>query len=68
MYDDPKKIGVPIFLQTQNRTPPTAKTAVGFPYAPDPKPRVDWHKPKGLDWEAWDAHRAQEEAGRVKKG
>jgi hypothetical protein len=56
---DPKKEGIPVVLQVQNRKPltPEQQAQVDAAMAKTPKhaDRVDMRKPKGMGWEEWDA-------------
>jgi hypothetical protein len=56
---DPKKEGIPPFLQVQNRRPLTpeakAKLDETMRKAHPSTERVDWRKPMGMSFEDWDA-------------
>jgi hypothetical protein len=67
MIEDPDKRGIPLFLQVQNRRPPTKKQLAALERrmraaAPaDPNAdRVDFRKPASMAWETWDAIQAAE--------
>lgn len=62
MREDPTRIGIPLFLQTQNRRAPAPgklealRAAWARNRADDPGAgRSDHRKPPSLSWEAWDA-------------
>lgn len=64
MTEDPKRRGIPLFLQTQNRRPLTPELRAKL----DARQRADagggapgrsnFHKPKGMSWEEFDARQA----------
>lgn len=70
MKEDPRKRGVPLFLQAQNRRPlPKAlqdRLDASQKKATDSEhERRDWRKPKGISWEQWDVIQGREEAERI---
>lgn len=70
MLEDPRRRGVPLFLQFQNRVPFTpAQQArwderVRARAAGEPPGRSDFRKPKSMSWEEFDARQEAEAAAR----
>ena len=60
MTEDPKRRGIPLFLQVQNRRPlaPEQRArldALARSTGASSSGRTDYRKPKGMSWEEWDA-------------
>lgn len=70
MSEDPKKSGIPLFLQAQNRRALTTEQQAQLDKffartGADAPERIDWYKPKSLSWERWDQIQSAAEAKRT---